>query len=281
MPKHVKNVRAFLGVAQFYRKYIKGFAQIALPLNKLLRKDVKFEWSEDCNKAFQTLKTALITAPVLAFPQFDKPFILAVDSSDESIGYVLSQLDANGKEHPVAYGGRALRNEELRWQITDKEGLALVEAVRQFRPYLAGIPFTVYTDNVSVKWLQLIKNCQGRLGRWELLLQGYNMEIIKRSSRNNANADGLSRRSYPPVPEEDEEEPEVCTVGYAVTFCYANDPSDIKVQSVEAQPAKRAQIRKGIAQICSVCNTTVPIFRPFISTRQQVRCLMMKNRRKL
>ena len=90
-------------------------------------------------------------------------------SSDESIGYVLSQLDSKGREHLVAYGGRALRNEELRWHITDKEGLALVEAVRQFRPYLANMPFTVYTDNVSVKWLQQIKNCQGRLGRWALL----------------------------------------------------------------------------------------------------------------
>ena len=87
--------------------------------------------------AFETLKKALVTAPVLAFPQFDKPFILAVDASDESIGYVLSQLDADNREHPVAYGGRALRNEELRWHITDKEGLSLVEAIRQFRPYLA------------------------------------------------------------------------------------------------------------------------------------------------
>ena len=151
-----------------YRKYIKGFAQIALPMNKLLRKDVTFEWSEDCNKAFQTLKTALITAPVLAFPQFDKPFILAVDSSDESIGYVLSQLDSNGKELAIAYGGRTLCNEELRWHITDKEGLALIEAVRQFRPYLASMTFSVYTDNVSVKWLQHLKKCQGRLGRWAL-----------------------------------------------------------------------------------------------------------------
>ena len=99
---------------------------------------------------------------MLAFAQFDKPFILAVDSSDESIGYVLSQLDSKGREHPVAYGGRALRNEELRWHIKDKEGLALVEAMRQFRPYLANMPFTVFTDNVSVKWLQQIKNCQGR-----------------------------------------------------------------------------------------------------------------------
>ena len=240
VPKNVKNVRAFLGLAQFYRKYIKSFAQIALPLNKLLRKDVKFEWTEECNQAFLTLKKALITAPVLAFAQFDKPFILAVDASDESIGFVLSQLDSEGKEHPIAYGGRALRNEELRWHITDKEGLALVEAVRQFRPYLASMPFTVYTDNMSVKWLQQIKNCQGRLGRWALLLQGYNMEIIQKSSRNNANADGLSRRTYPPLPAEEIEDPDVCTVGYEVTFCYSNDQSNVKVQSVNAEPAKKS-----------------------------------------
>ena len=239
VPKNVKNVRAFLGMAQFYRRYIKSFATIALPLNKLLRKDNKFVWSEECQVAFETLKKALVTAPVLAFPQFDKPFILAVDASDESIGYVLSQLDADNREHPVAYGGRALRNEELRWHITDKEGLSLVEAIRQFRPYLANVPFTVYTDNVSVKYLQQIKDCQGRLGRWSLLLQGYNMQIIHKSSRNNANADGLSRRSYPPSPEEEEEEPEVCSVGYEVSFCYANDPSDIKVQSVDPVPAKQ------------------------------------------
>ena len=239
VPRNVKNVRAFLGMAQFYRRYIKSFATIALPLNKLLRKDTKFVWTEECQVAFETLKKALVTAPVLAFPQFDKPFILAVDASDESIGYVLSQLDADNREHPVAYGGRALRNEELRWHITDKEGLSLVEAIRQFRPYLANVPFTVYTDNVSVKYLQQIKDCQGRLGRWSLLLQGYNMQIIHKSSRNNANADGLSRRSYPPSPEEEEEEPEVCSVGYEVSFCYANDPSDIKVQWVDPVPAKQ------------------------------------------
>ena len=239
VPKNVKNVRAFLGMAQFYRRYIKSFATIALPLNKLLRKETKFVWTEECQVAFETLRRALVTAPVLAFPQFDKPFILAVDASDESIGYVLSQLDSDNREHPVAYGGRALRNEELKWHITDKEGLSLVEAIRQFRPYLANVPFTVYTDNVSVKYLQQIKDCQGRLGRWSLLLQGYNMQIIHKSSRNNANADGLSRRSYPPSPEVEEEEPEVCSVGYEVSFCYANDPSDIKVQSVDPVPAEQ------------------------------------------
>ena len=226
-------------MAQFYRRYIKSFATIALPLNKLLRKETKFVWTAECQVAFETLKRALVTAPVLAFPQFDKPFILAVDASDESIGYVLSQLDSDNREHPVAYGGRALRNEELRWHITDKEGLSLVEAIRQFRPYLANVPFTVYTDNVSVKYLQQIKDCQGRLGRWSLLLQGYNMQIVHKSSQNNANADGLSRRSYPPSPEVEEEEPEFCSVGYEVSFCYANDPSDIKVQSVDPVPAEQ------------------------------------------
>ena len=97
VPKNVKNVRAFLGMAQFYRRYIKSFATIALPLNKLLRKDTKFVWTEECQVAFETLKRALVTAPVLAFPQFDKPFILAVDASDEYIGYVLSQLDSGNR----------------------------------------------------------------------------------------------------------------------------------------------------------------------------------------
>ena len=154
---------------------------------------LNFTGVKSIRKHLTLLEKALITAPVLAFVQFDKPFILAVDSSDESTGYVLSQLDSDGKEHPVAYGGRALCDEELRWHISIKEGLALVGAARQFRQYLASVPFTVYTDNVSVKWRQQIKNCQGRLGRWALLLQGYNMEIIQKSSRNNANADGLSR----------------------------------------------------------------------------------------
>ena len=201
-PKTAKQVKSFLGMTPYYRKFIKSYAKIANPLNALLKKDTKFKWIPDCENAFQTLKKALASPPILAFPNFDRPFILATDSSDHSMGYVLSQCDKNGLEHPIAYGGRTLHGHELKWHITDKEGLALVEAVNHFRPYLANNSFTVYTDNVSVKWLKHIKNCQGRLGRWALTLQGYNFEIVHKASSANGNADGLSRRVYPQVDSE-------------------------------------------------------------------------------
>ena len=102
--------------------------------------------------------------------------MLAVDSSQYSIGYVLSQ-EHDGKLHPIYFGGRALRDNELKWHITDKEGLALVEGIQHFKHYLANNRFIVYTDNVSVEYLQKIKDCQGRLGRWGILLQGYSFNI--------------------------------------------------------------------------------------------------------
>ena len=148
----------------------------------------------ECQRAFDTLKTELISAPILAFPDFDQPFILSTDASEYSIGYVLSQIQ-NGHDHPIAYGGRSLRGAELKWHITDKEAVALVEAVQHFKHYLANHEFTVYTDNVSVKYLQKIKDCQGRLGRWSLLLQAYNFKIIHREGAKNT-ADCLSRQQY-------------------------------------------------------------------------------------
>ena len=196
-PKTAKQIKSFLGMTSYYRRFIKDYSLITGPLTSLLKKDTKFKWTPECEKSFQTLKKALSSAPILAFPQFDKEFIISVDSSEYSIGFVLSQHDNEGREHPIAYGGRTLHNHELRWHITDKEGLALVEAVKQFRPYLANTKFTVYTDNISVKWLKQIKNCQGRLGRWALSLQGYNFSIVHKSGSANGNADGLSRRIYP------------------------------------------------------------------------------------
>ena len=149
--------------------------------------------------------------------------------------------------------------------------------VRLFRPYLASMPVTVYTDDVSVKWLQPIKNCQGRLGRWALLLQGYNMEMVQRSR----NADGLSRRSYPPVPEEEGPEPEVCSIGYELTFCYANDPSVIKVPSLNVEPAKKSTDKEKSCQNLQRLQQNYRTLMSFISTKLSPRCLMMKSRREL
>ena len=151
-PINVKQVRSALGMMGYYRKFILGYAKIAQPLNDLLKKETKFEWTEQCEKAFNELKERLTKAPILRVPQFDKEFTLSVDSSDYSIGFVLSQ-EHEGKQHPICFGGRALRDNELKWHITDKEGLALVEGIQHYRHYLANSKFTVFTDNVSVKYL--------------------------------------------------------------------------------------------------------------------------------
>ena len=194
-PTNVKQVRSALGMMGYYRKFILGYAKIAQPLNDLLKKETKLEWTDQCESAFNNLKDRLTKAPILRFPQFDKEFTLSVDSSDYSIGFVLSQ-EHEGKQHPICFGGRALRDNELKWHITDKEGLALVEGIQHFRHYLANSKFTVFTDNVSVKYLQKLKDSQGRLGRWGILLQGYNFDIKHKSGSQNCTADFLSRQRY-------------------------------------------------------------------------------------
>ena len=130
------------------------------------------------------------------YPDFHKPFIISTDASDQAIGYVLGQRDQHGREQAIAYGGRKLHRDEQKWHISEKEGLSLVEAVKQFRPYIANTKFTVYTDNIALKWLNSIKNMNGRLGRWSLFLQAFNFEIKHKAGAQNTNADGLSRRDY-------------------------------------------------------------------------------------
>ena len=195
-PKSPQEVRSFLGMANFYRKFIKGYSQIALPLNLLLRKDAKFQWTEAGQLAFDTLKDRLITPPVLKLPEMQKHFSISTDASGESIGYVLEQEDEKGNTRPIAYGGRALRGSELAWSISEKECLAVVEAVKVYHPYLANGHFDIYTDHIALKWLQNTKNITGRLARWSLFLQGYDFTIHHRPGKANKVADALSRREY-------------------------------------------------------------------------------------
>jgi len=159
-PKNTTDVRAFLGLANYYRQFIKGFADIAAPLNQLLVKGAKFEWNESCEKAFSELKRRLITSPILAFPEFNKEFILYTDASGFSISYILGQKDSHGRETVVAYGGRALRHAEKKWSISDRECLALVEGVKHFRIYLANKKCQVFTDHSAFTFVKRIKEVE-------------------------------------------------------------------------------------------------------------------------
>ena len=203
IPKSSKQVKSFLGVCNYYRKFIQGYAKLASPLTKLTAKDIKFSWGPEQADAFQTLKQRLLSAPILVYPDFQKPFIISTDASDQAIGYVLGQRDQQGHEQAIAYGGRKLHRDEQKWHISEKEGLSLVEAVKQFRPYVANTKFTIYTDNIALKWLNNIKNMNGRLGRWSLFLQAFNFEIKHKAGAQNTNADGLSRRDYSTEPEQE------------------------------------------------------------------------------
>ena len=194
-PKNLKELRSFLGLANYYRRFIKGFSVIASPLNALTRKGVKFCWTESCANAFDKLKRALVSAPILAYPNFEEPFLLFVDASSTGIGFTLAQ-NQNGKEVVIAYNGRGLNSAEQNYSTTEKEGLALVEGIKKFQPYLHNKKFTVYTDHGSLRWLMNVKDATGRLARWALLLQKYDFDIVYRPGTQNGNADGLSRRPY-------------------------------------------------------------------------------------
>ena len=191
-PKNVKEVRAFVGLCSYFRRFVYKFAEIAKPLHKLTEKNRPFVWTEECLKSFQVLKEKLVEAPVLIHPDFTKSFILDVDASNLSIGAVLSQITETG-ECVVAYGSRTLSKSERRYCVTRKEMLALVYFVKYFRLYVYGKQFTVRTDHGSLRWLMNFKNPEGQVARWLEFLSLFNMKIEHRPGRSHQNADGVSR----------------------------------------------------------------------------------------
>ena len=195
VPTNATGVKAFLGLCNYYRRFIKGFAQIASPLNKLTSKNVKFEWTPACQTSFDCLKNALVSAPVLAYPDFELPFHLYVDASQTGIGLTLGQI-IDGKDRVIAYAGRDLNQAERNYSATERECLALIDGIKRFQPYLYGRKFTIYTDHNALKWLMSIQDPTGRVARWALLIQQFDFDIVQRPGTSNGNADALSRRHY-------------------------------------------------------------------------------------
>ena len=191
-PDNVHEVRSFLGFCSYYRRFIPQFAEVAKPLHCLTEKTHPFVWSDQCQEAFERLKKKMVEAPVLAHPDFSKPFIIDTDASDAAIGAVLSQK-IDGQEHAIAYASRTLSKAEKRYCVTRKELLALVHFVKYFRNYLYGHEFTARTDHGSLRWLANFKDPEGQLARWLETLSSYSMKIEHRPGRLHRNADGLSR----------------------------------------------------------------------------------------
>lgn len=191
-PKTVKDIKCFLGMTGYYRKFIPHYSTISKPLTLLLKKDTPFVWGNEQEKAFQTLKEKLTKNPILQYPDFTKPFILTCDASNFGIGSVLSQL-IDGKDLPVAYYSRTLNKSEQNYSTTEKELLAIVNSTEHFRPYLFGKVFTIYSDHRPLQYLFSCTNPSSKLVRWRLRLSEYQYEIKYKPGRVNSNADGLSR----------------------------------------------------------------------------------------
>ena len=192
-PTGVDEVRAFLGLCGYYRRFVDGFAGIAAPLHSLTRAGRVFEWTERCTVAFGKLKELLTSAPVLAYPDFQHPFVLDVDASGIGLGAVLSQ-EIKGVERPVAYASRVKNECERRYASTKNELLGLVWAVRHFRCYLLGKKFVVRTDHQALQHLTNFKEPSAIIARWLEFLSEFEFEVVYRAGRAHANADGLSRR---------------------------------------------------------------------------------------
>ena len=192
-PTNKKEIQSFHGLCNYYRKFVKNFSKIMKPINQLVKKNVKFEWKEEQEKAFQEMKKKLIEYPILVQPDFTKEFVLITDASIEGLGAILTQKNEEGKEVVIAYASKTLNQAEKNYCITEQEMLAIVWGIEHFRRYLYGRKFIVMTDHLGCKILRKANDAKGKRARWEAKLMQYDFEIIYRPGEKNKNADALSR----------------------------------------------------------------------------------------
>jgi hypothetical protein len=187
----VSDIRSFLGLAGYYRRFIEGFSKISKPITKLLEKDKQFKWTPACEASFQELKKRLNTAPVLVMPDMEKPFSIYCDASGQGLGCVLMQ-----DGHVVAYASRRLRKHEVNYSTHDLELVTVVHALKIWRHYLMGKRCELYTDHKSSKYIFTQSNLSHRQRRWLELIKDYDLGINYNPRKANVVADALSRKSH-------------------------------------------------------------------------------------
>ncbi|QRV82833.1 Transposon Tf2-7 polyprotein [Ceratobasidium sp. AG-Ba] len=195
-PRKIKEVQAFLGFVNFYRRFIAKFSKIARPLHDLTKKDTKFEWTQECQQAFEEIKKRVSQDPVLIHPDPDKPFILETDASGIAIGAILSQRGEDGYLHPVAYLSKSYNDAQRNYDTANKELLAIVESLKHWRIYLEGtiLPVTVFTDHRNLERWKNAETFNRRHARWHMELASFNFEIHYRPGKMSNKPDALSTR---------------------------------------------------------------------------------------
>jgi len=193
IPKTTRDIKSFIGLAGYYRKFIQNFAKITKPLTSCLRKNSKIEHTNEFINSVNKIKDILTNRPILQYPDFYKPFIVTTDASNFALGAVLSQKNDKGQDLPISYISRTLNQSETNYSTIEKELLGIVWACKMFRPYLYGNKFTLKTDHKPLTWLFSLKDPQSKLVRWRLKLEEYDYEIEYIKGKSNQVADALSR----------------------------------------------------------------------------------------
>ena len=214
--KNEKQVRSFLGLSGYYRRFIKNYATISHPLTELTKDTAIFNWTDKEQNAFEYLRNCLTTKPILAYPDFELPFIVFTDASNVGLGAILSQIQG-GKERVIAYASRHLNHAERNYATIEKEALAIVFAVKKFKTYIHGHETKIVTDHAPLKWLMKVKDTNAKLTRWALEIQDLNLEIEYRPGRINKNADCLSRIPVSAI--EADVQPDLITLQLKDSFC--------------------------------------------------------------
>ena len=194
VPKNVRDVRAFLGTAGYYRKFIKDFSRISAPITELTKEKVKFEWTATHQAAFVTLKNAMQSAPVLILPDPKLPFVVHTDASGFAIGAVLMQDHGKGLQ-PIAFLSKKMLDAETRYPVHEQELLAIIHALSSWRHYLYGTKFKVMTDHKSLQYFKTQPVLSGRQSRWKDVIANFDFDIEYIKGEANPVADGLSRRA--------------------------------------------------------------------------------------
>ena len=203
-PVNLRELRGFIGLCSYYRKFVQGFAGIAQPLHALTKKHAKWVWDPTCQAAFEELKEKLTSTPVMTLPQDDGTYILDTDASKHHIGAVLSVV-IDGMERVVCYGSRLYAKAEMNYCITRKELLAIVYFTKLYKQYLLGRKFVIRTDHAALLWLRKTPEPIGQQSRWLEQLEAFDFSIEHRPGVKHSNADAMSRLPCPQCRMDDSE----------------------------------------------------------------------------
>jgi hypothetical protein len=236
-PTTVSEIRSFLGLPGYYRRFIEGFSKIVKPLTSLLEKDKKCVWSEACQDSFEELKKRLTTAPVLAMPDIYKSFDIYCDASKQGLGCVLMQ-----EGHVIAYASRQLRKHEQNYPTHDLELAAVVHALKIWRHYLLSHRCQIYTDHKSLKYIFTQNDLNLRQRRWLELIKDYDLEIHYHPGKANMVADALSRKSHVNAIMVSQMPRELCKEFERLNLEFVAHTEGI---TIEVEPTLEQDIRKG------------------------------------